>query len=149
MEWLADYGYAGLFIGSFLAATIIPFSSDLLLVGILIVGFDPVVSVAVATVGNWLGGLTSYGLGRLGKWEWIEKWLRISRKKLERQRERISRYGSFAALLSWLPVVGDVLAVGLGFYRINFWKSAVFILIGRAARYAALALVHYWMSPVF
>ena len=59
MEALLEYGYIGLFLGSFLAATVVPFSSDVLLVGMLLAGGDPVITVAVATLGNWLGGLTS------------------------------------------------------------------------------------------
>ena len=77
MEFLLEYGYIGLFIGAFLAATILPMSSDVLLVGLLAVGADPYISVAVATAGNWLGGLTSYWLGRAGKWEWIEKYFKV------------------------------------------------------------------------
>ena len=149
MEWLADYEYLGLFLGSFLAATIIPFSSDILFIAILIAGDDPVISVIVATLGNWLGGLTSYGLGWIGKWEWIEKWLKVGKEKLEKQRDKISKYGSLLALLTWLPGVGDVIAVGLGFYRISFCKSALFMLIGKGARFVLWALIHYWMSPLF
>ena len=73
MDWLLDLGYLGLFIGSFLAATILPFSADVLLVGMLIGGGNGWLVVAIATAGNFLGGLTSYGVGRLGKWEWIER----------------------------------------------------------------------------
>ena len=67
MEWLLNLGYFGLFVGSFVAATVVPFSSDVLLVGMLAAGGNIWLSVAVATLGNWLGGLTSYGLGWLGK----------------------------------------------------------------------------------
>lgn len=147
MEWLAEYGYIGLFIGTFLAATIIPFSSDVLLVGMLVAGADPVKTVAVATLGNWLGGLTCYGLGWLGKWEWIEKWLKVSREKLEKQKATIDRYGSVLALLTWLPFVGDLLAVGLGFYKVDFKKTAVFMLIGKCARFVVWAVIYYYVKP--
>ena len=69
MESLLEYGYIGLFVGSFLAATIFPFSSDVLLVGMLLAGGDPYITVVVATMGNWIGGLTSYWIGWLGKLE--------------------------------------------------------------------------------
>lgn len=149
MENLLEYGYAGLFIGAFLAATIIPFSSDVLLVGLLAAGGDPFISVAVATLGNWLGGLTSYWLGRVGKWEWIERWLHVSREKLERQKSKIDRYGSLMAFLSWLPFVGDILAVGLGFYRTPFTRSAIFMLLGKGARFVMWAAIFYWIKPLF
>lgn len=100
MEFLLEYGYIGLFIGAFLAATILPMSSDVLLVGLLAVGADPYISVAVATAGNWLGGLTSYWLGRAGKWEWIEKYFKVKRETIEKHQHKVARYGS---LLAFLP----------------------------------------------
>ncbi len=63
MEGLIEYGYIGLFAGAFMAATIFPFSSDILLVAMLAAGGQPVTTIVVATAGNWLGGLTSYGVG--------------------------------------------------------------------------------------
>ena len=77
MESLLEYGYIGLFIGAFLAATVFPFSSDVLLVGMLAAGGEPITTVTVATIGNWLGGLTSYWVGWLGKLEWLERWFRV------------------------------------------------------------------------
>ena len=73
MEYLQDLGYIGLFIGCFLAATVIPFSAEFLLIGALVAGCNPLVTYVVATVGNSSGSLTSYFMGYLGKWEWIEK----------------------------------------------------------------------------
>ena len=115
MEFLAQYGLIGLFIGSFLAATVVPFSADVLLIGMLAAGANPTATIIVATTGNWLGGITSYGIGRAGKWEWIEKWFHVSREKLERQKSKIDRYGPLLAMLCWLPFIGDVFAIGLGF----------------------------------
>jgi membrane protein YqaA with SNARE-associated domain len=131
-----DLGYWGLFIGSFLAATIVPFSADVLLIGMLVAGGSPWIVIAVATAGNFLGGLTSYGIGRIGKWEWIEK-LGVKPETLEKQKARIDKYGSWAALLSWVPIIGDVIAVALGFYRTRFIPSATFMFIGKAGRFVA------------
>ena len=140
-EFFADYGLWGLFMGSLLAATVVPFSADVLLVGMLIAGSHPPLPVlAVATLGNWLGGITSYGVGRAGKWEWIEK-LRVSRESLVKQKARVDQYGAPIALLSWLPFVGDVFAVALGFYRVKFVPSAIYMLIGKAARFVCWYLI--------
>ena len=78
MEYFTDLGYLGLFISCFLAATfIIPFSPEVIL-GILIVkGFSLPVTILVATIGNWLGGMTSYFVGRIGDWKKIEKCISI------------------------------------------------------------------------
>lgn len=143
MEFLQDWGYIGLFLGSFMAATVVPFSSDFLIVGILLAGGDPLVSFISATTGNWLGGLTSYGVGRIGKWEWIEKWFRVKEEFLLKQKSKIDKYGALLAFLSWLPFVGDVFAIGLGFYKVNFIKCAIYMLIGKAARFAFWIALYY------
>lgn len=135
IDTLIHLGYVGLFAGSFLAATIIPFSSDVLLVGALVAGLNPLGAFIVATLGNWLGGLTSYYIGHLGRWQWIEKWLRVNEETLLKHKGLFDKHGSFIALLTWLPFVGDVFAIGLGFYRVNFVKSATFMLVGKSLRF--------------
>ncbi|MBP5412766.1 MAG: DedA family protein [Bacteroidales bacterium] len=136
MEFLQSWGYWGLFVGSFLSATVVPFSSDFLIVAILMAGGNPLLSFVFATSGNWLGGLTSYALGRMGKWNWIEKCLHVSEEKLLKQKSKIDKFGVWLALLTWTPFVGDVFAIALGFYRVDFTKSALFMLLGRALRFA-------------
>jgi membrane protein YqaA with SNARE-associated domain len=136
VEFLQSYGLIGLFLGSFLAATVIPFSSEILLTGVLIAGVSPVHSFFAATAGNWLGGMTSYYVGHLGKWDIIEKWLGVKEERLLKQKARIERFGSLIAFFAWLPVIGDVLAIGLGFYRVDVIKSSIFMLLGRAIRFA-------------
>lgn len=148
MEWLVDWGYIGLFIGAFLAATVIPFSSDVMLVGMLAAGANPYIAICVATTGNWAGGLTSYYVGWIGRWEWIEKWLRVSREKLERQRDKVERYGSLLALMTWVPFIGDIMAVALGFYKVDFRRSAIYMFIGKGARFIAWAVLYYWVAPM-
>lgn len=147
MEWLLTFGYIGMFIGAFLAATVIPFSSDILLIQLIAAGGNPFITVTTATIGNWLGGLTSYWLGRLGKWEWIEKWLKVSREKLEKQKSAVDRWGSLLAFFSWVPIIGDVLAIALGFYKTKFAQSAIFMLIGKAARYILWAVITLKIFP--
>ena len=136
-----DLGLVGLFIGSFLAATVVPFSADVLLIGMLVAGGSPWVVVAIATAGNFLGGLTSYAIGRIGKWEWIEK-LGVKPETLEKHKARIDKYGAWIALLSWVPFVGDVFAVALGFFRVKFVPSAIFMFIGKAGRFVMWYLIY-------
>ncbi len=141
LEALGEWGYWGLFLGSFLASTVLPFSSDALLIGVLVAGGDAYLSVTYATLGNFLGGVTTYYIGHLGKWEWIERYLRVKREKLEAQRAVIERYGSLIALMSWVPVFGDIVTVALGFYRVNFTRVAIYMFIGRAIRFIAWTLI--------
>lgn len=141
MELLSEWGYWGLFLGSLLASTVAPFSSDALLIGALVAGGDVRKVLIYATVGNFLGGLTTYYIGYLGRWEWIEKWFRVKHERLEGQRAVIQKYGSLIAFMSWLPVVGDVITLALGFYRVNFISSSIFMFIGRALRFILWALL--------
>ena len=149
MECLQELGYIGLFIGCFLAATVIPFSAEILLIGMLVAGGDPLTTFLTATSGNSLGSLTSYGIGYLGKWEWIEKWFHVSREKLERQKSKIDRYGPLLAMLCWLPFIGDVFAIGLGFYRLNFVKCFIFIVLGKALRFGVWVVLYVLYGQSF
>ena len=141
LDFLAEYGLIGLFIGSFLAATVVPFSADVLLVGMLVADVNSAVALlVVATLGNWIGGITSYGIGRAGKWEWIER-LHVSRESLEKQKTRIERFGAPIALLTWVPFIGDVFAVALGFYRVKFLPAIFWMLVGKGARFVCWYLI--------
>ena len=142
MSYLFELGYAGLFFASFLAATIVPFSSDAIVVGMVAGGYDAFWTITIATIGNTLGGLSSYGLGYLGKWDWIEKYLKIKKEKLEKMQIRIKKYTGLAAFLTWLPIVGDVIAVALGLLKINVYKVTIFMTVGKLARY--IAIVYLW-----
>ena len=149
MEIFGEWGYIGLFIGTFLAATVIPFSSEFLIVGILIAGYSPLISCIVATLGNWLGGLTSYWLGYAGKWEWLEHWFGISKERLEGQQRAIERWGAFIALFCWAPIVGDLFAVALGFYRLNFLRCSIYMFIGKAIRFAVWSILYAYYGEAF
>ncbi len=142
MESLIDLGYLGLFIGSFLASTVIPLSADVLLLGILALGGNAWVCLLVATAGNWLGGLTSYWLGWIGKWEWIERRFKVRKEKLLAQKRHIDRYGVFLALFTWLPLIGDLFALALGFYKIRPVSCIVYMLAGRFVRFLVWTLLY-------
>lgn len=132
---LIGLGYLGLFIASFLAATVVPFSSEVIFSAMVYSGLDAWKCVFVATIGNWLGGMTCYYLGRLGKMEWIEKYLRVKRAKIESFSTRMHKYGDWFAFFSFLPGVGDIIAVASGFFRCRWWVVAISMLLGKFARY--------------
>ncbi|MDA8904590.1 hypothetical protein OAO07_00415 [Flavobacteriaceae bacterium] len=144
MEGFVEWGYLGLFIASFLGATLIPFSSELVFSLLIIKGYDFNLSLLVATTGNWLGGLSSYFLGRLGKWSTLEKYFRLKKEKIVKFKTNIDKWGSLLAFFCWLPVIGDPIAVGLGFFRTNYILVAMWMFIGKFIRYILWALVTYW-----
>ena len=135
MEWLESLGLLGLFLGSALAASIVPFSSDVLYVAVLATTGQNLGCFLAATSGSWLGSLFTYYLGWLGKWEWIEKWFKITREKLEQQQAKVQKYGVWLALFSWVPIIGDITVLALGFYRTSRGWTFLMLLIGKAIRY--------------
>ena len=148
MESFVEWGYLGLFVSSFLGATVIPFSSEIVFSLLITNGYDIKVSLIVATVGNWLGGLSSYYLGRLGKWSVLEKYFKLNKERIFHFKTKIDKWGSLLAFFCWLPVVGDPIAVSLGFFRINYISVAVWMLIGKILRYVIWAMITYWGASV-
>ena len=140
---MVELGYWGLFLACFLAATVLPFSSEAVLSGVIIAGGDPVLSLVIATIANWLGGMTSYGLGRLGNQDWITRFLRVSPSKIEQMNGYLNNRIGWASLLCWLPFVGDVIAVALGLMRANVWVVTIGMFIGKAVIYC-LGCSHAW-----
>ncbi|MBR5921770.1 MAG: DedA family protein [Bacteroidales bacterium] len=136
---LKDLGLFGLFLGCLLSATVIPFSSEALVAGALLLDYSPWTVVLVATLGNTIGGMTCYLLGRLCKWSWIEKWLKVKEETLAKAHEKVERYGSLAALLAWLPVVGDPIAIALGLMRTRVLPTTVLMFLGKGLRYMVVA----------
>ena len=131
-------GLPGLFLAAFLAATILPFSSELLLGAMALGGWSTASLLLVASTGNTLGGLTNYALGRWIPEERTFRWLRIEPEKAERWHAFVRRRGAWAGLLCWLPVVGDPLAIALGLFRAPFLASALLMFVGKCARYTVV-----------
>ena len=143
MEWFETYGYLGLFLASFLAATVLPLSSEVVLSASLGYGLDPLACLACTSVGNTLGGMTCYWIGLLGKVEWMEKYLKIKYEKVEKMQNWMRNKGSVLAAFTFLPVVGDVIAVALGFMRSNARYVLLFMFIGKTVRYVVWMQVHF------
>ena len=139
---LESLGLLGLFIGTFLAATILPFSSDALYIAVLAATKDTAGCLLVGTLGNWLGSVVTYWIGWIGRWEWIEKWFKVKRETLEKQKVKIDKYGVWLALLAWIPIIGDVIAIALGFYRTRPWATVFLLLVGKFARFLLWNLVY-------
>ena len=144
MTLYIEYGLWSLFFASFLAATVFPFSSEALLAFLIASDYNLYSCLIVATAGNWLGGMSGYYLGYAGKWVWIERWLKIKPEKIKMIKTNLDKYGSFMAFFTWLPFIGDVLAVGLGLIRSNVIYVSLFMLAGKFLRYVALAYFADW-----
>ncbi len=135
-------GFFGLFITSFLSATILPLSSEGILLLMLHTGFNPIYCLFVATAGNTLGGLTNYWIGSLGNPEWLKK-IGVRPEKLHSFEVKIKKHGAWLAFFSWVPIIGDPLSVALGFFHVNWWKVAVLLFIGKLLRYALFCSFYF------
>jgi len=129
----------GLFFASFLAATILPFSSEVVLGVLLSHDFSPYVMVFVATTGNVLGSAVNYGLGILGSQILLNKLFGISSLEIEKAETRFKKYGIFSLLFAWVPIIGDPLTVAAGILKINFTVFLILVTIGKFLRYVFVA----------
>ena len=134
-----NLGLFGLFLGCLLAATILPFSSEALLAGTLLLDYSPWTVILVATLGNTIGGMTCYLLGWLCKWSWIERFLKVKEETMVKAHQKVEKYGSFAALFAWLPIIGDPIALAMGLLRTRVVPTTVLMFIGKGLRYMVVA----------
>ena len=139
MEYFAELGYFGLFVAAFLAATILPFSSELVLSTLLLGGLSPVMLVTVATTGNVLGSLANYALGYWAALGIIKKWLKISEEEFVRAEQRFVKYGLFSLFFAWVPIIGDPLTVIAGVLRIRLLWFVILVAAGKLMRYVIVS----------
>ena len=146
VQLLIDWGYVGLFISALLAGSIIPFSSEIVMVALVKVGLSPALCVLSATLGNTLGGMTCYYMGRLGKISWIEKYFKVKKEKVDKMVKFLQGKGALMAFFTFLPAIGEVIAIALGFMRSNTWLTIVSMFVGKLIRYILLlyALESAW-----
>lgn len=138
MEFLADYGYAGMFVAAFIAGSVFPFSSEAVMTALLMAGLAPMPLFVWGTVGNIGGSMFNYWVGSFGRLEWIERYLHVKPEKIAKTQRFMEGYGAWMGILCFLPILGSAIAVTLGFMRANVWISLASISIGKTMRYAIL-----------
>ena len=128
-----------LFLSSFLAATFLPFGSELHFAAV--IKENNILTVLfVATAGNTLGGMFSYWIGWLAKWTWIEKYFRVKKENIKKFQSYIEKNGGWLGFFCWAPIIGDVISIGLGIFRANLILTFITMLIGKFLRYFVIAL---------
>ncbi len=141
---LISGGYAGLFLTAFLAATLLPLSSEAVLAALGNAdGFDIALLFAVATLGNTLGAVVNWALGRFCLHWASRRWFPFSEDQLKRAGERFRHYGIWSLLFAWVPVVGDPLTFAAGVLRVRFLPFVILVGIGKGARYGAVLAVSW------
>ena len=131
--------YLTMFASAFLAATLVPFASEITLAAGLAAGGSVHWLVACATLGNTLGAVVNWGLGRCIERFRDRKWFPVDAKRLEQGQAWFRRYGAWSLLFAWLPVAGDALTVAAGAMRVHIVPFLVLVAAGKGARYAVLA----------
>ena len=140
IQVLIDWGYVGLFLSALLAGSIVPFSSELVMVALVGVGLNPALCVLSATLGNTAGGMTCYYMGRLGRVDWIEKYLKVKKEKVERMQRFLQGKGALMAFFTFAPFVGEAIAIALGFMRSNVLLTTSSMFLGKLVRYVSMLL---------
>jgi membrane protein YqaA with SNARE-associated domain len=138
IHFLTQYGYWGMFLAAFLAGSFFPFSSEAVLIGLMATGLDPWILMIYGTAGNVLGSILNYSIGRLGKMEWIEKYLHVKQKDLDRATRFMAGRGAWMGFFAFVPILGSAITIVLGLMRANIPISLTSISIGKFLRYVLL-----------
>ena len=140
VQLMIDWGYLGLFVSAVLAGSVIPFSSELVMIALVKVGLNPAMCVLSATLGNTIGGMTCYYMGHLGNVVWIEKYFKVKKEKIDKMQQFLQGKGALMGFFAFLPLVGSAVAIALGFMRSNVWLTTLSMLTGKLVRYAVMLL---------
>ncbi|WP_043047701.1 MULTISPECIES: YqaA family protein [Pseudomonas fluorescens group] len=133
-------GYLGLFAAAFGAATLLPLQSEAVLVGLLLSGhYHLWLLLGIATLGNVLGSVVNWLLGRSVERFKERRWFPISTKQLEKARGHYARWGHWTLLLSWVPIIGDPLTLVAGVMREPLWRFLLLVTLAKGMRYGVLA----------
>ena len=135
IQLLTENGYWGMMLAAFLAGSFIPFSSEAVMLGLLAAGLDPWLLVVYGTIGNVAGGFANYGIGRMGKTEWIEKYLHVSQENMAKAERFMAGRGAMMGFFAFVPILGSAITILLGLMRANIVISLASITLGKFLRY--------------
>ena len=138
IQFLIDFGYWGMLMAAFLAGSFFPFSSEAVMVGLQAAGLDPWGLVVYGTIGNVVGGMFNYGIGHMGRLDWIEKYLHVKKESLDKAEKFMGGRGAWMGFFAFLPLLGSAITIMLGLMRANVVISITSITIGKFLRYLLL-----------
>ena len=126
-------------IASFIAGSVFPFSSEAVMLAMLAAGVDPWELVITASIGNVAGSMFNYGIGRLGRLDWIEKYLHVKKESLDRAQRFMGGHGAWMGFFAFLPILGSAISILLGLMRANIIITLISITLGKVMRYMIIA----------
>ncbi len=138
ISFLIDWGYWGMLVAAFLAGSFFPFSSEAVMAGLQAAGLHAIPLVVYGSIGNVLGSMFNYGIGRMGKLDWIEKYLHVKKESLDKAERFMAGHGAWMGFFAFLPLLGSAITIVLGLTRANLAISILSITIGKVLRYILL-----------
>ncbi len=137
-DFLLNYSYWGMLVAAFIAGSVFPFSSETLMLALWAAGLDPTKLIIFGSIGNVLGSMFNYGLGRMGRLDWLERWFHIKKESLDKAQRFMGVRGAWMGFFCFLPILGSAISVILGFTRANMFISVLSITLGKVLRYVLL-----------
>jgi membrane protein YqaA with SNARE-associated domain len=138
ITFLTQYGYLGMLLAALLAGSFFPFSSEAVMIALMATGLDPWQLMIYGTIGNVVGSVINYGIGRMGKMEWIEKYLHVKKEDLDKAHRFLAGRGAWMGFFAFLPVLGSAITIALGLMRSNIIITFIAITLGKIFRYLVL-----------
>ena len=139
VQLLIQYGPLGMLFAAFIAGSVFPFSSEAVMVGMLVAGVNPVELTIYATIGNVAGSMFNYSVGRMGRLDWIEKYLHVKKESLDKAQRFMGDRGAWMGFFAFLPILGSAISILLGLMRANVLITVVSISLGKLLRYVIIA----------
>ncbi|MGB1102797.1 MAG: YqaA family protein [Crocinitomicaceae bacterium] len=137
-----SWGLIGLYAGTFLAGTLVPFPSEALVIGAYEIDSRFWMIIIIATLGNVLGGITNYWIGFKSSSNGLKKLFKLNDKKIVLWETRFGKWGYWLGLMSWLPFIGDPMVAVLGFFKVRFLPLLMTMIIGKGLRYTILLFLY-------
>ena len=135
IAFLTQYGYGGMLVAAFLAGSFFPFSSEAVMLGLLATGLDGWKLIIYGSIWNILGSMFNYCVGRMGRLDWIEKYLHVKKSDLDKAQRFMAGHGAWMGFFAFLPIIGSAITIVLGLMRANIPISLLSISIGKILRY--------------
>lgn len=138
IDFLTANGYWGMLVSAFLAGSVFPLNSELVLGALTVAGLSKMKLLLMATIGNVLGGVFNYWIGSLGRMDWIERYLKVKPEDMDRAKRFMADRGAWMGFFAFLPGIGEVITIVLGFTRASFPITLLSMTLGKGLRYVIL-----------
>ncbi|MBR5334715.1 MAG: DedA family protein [Bacteroidaceae bacterium] len=149
VRFFSEYGYLGMGVMAFLSGSVLPLTSEVLLMLLLGMGLNSMGLVVVSTIGNTIGGITCFYTGRIVKKEKVGRLFRVPEKRMRQADRIIQKYGFWASFLSFVPLVGTAILLTLGMLRVNPVKVTLVMMLGKFLRYLLVAASYTGFTGLF